>query len=128
MRIAAGSFVVMSRFRAAVECESALESRRQLPSSSLGRFRTSEDIASYFEGLELLEPGVVDVERRRLVDRWWGSVAGGVVASGRRRPAKCWIRWSRRSVAIASESRGTAGVSRITAGSSSHCNRSHVHR
>jgi hypothetical protein len=66
-----GSYVVLSHFYDAADgsrfSRVAREMQQRFRESSMatGRFRTREEIASYFEGLELLEPGLV-----KLFD-WW---------------------------------------------------------
>ena len=65
--LAPGSYLVLSQVAADIETEQVAEARRR--SNSLARetqrHRTREEVTRFFDGLELVEPGVVPVQRWR---------------------------------------------------------------
>jgi len=65
-----GSYLVLSQVAADIETDRVAEACRRYNSLAreTQRHRTREEVARFFDGLELIEPGVVPVQRWRPSD------------------------------------------------------------
>jgi SAM-dependent methyltransferase len=65
--LAPGSYLVLSQVAADIETEQVAEARRRYNSLAreTQRHRTHAEVARFFDGLQLIEPGVVPVQRWR---------------------------------------------------------------
>jgi S-adenosyl methyltransferase len=65
--LAPGSYLVLSHAAMLAADPDTAEAAREYASSSAGSFiiRTPEEVAAFFDGLDLLEPGLVDAGRWR---------------------------------------------------------------
>jgi hypothetical protein len=83
--VPAGSYLALSQVASDIEAEQMAEAGRRYNrlARETQRHRTHAEVARFFDGLELLEPGVVPVQRWRPVSEaeagtrsaMWGGVA-----------------------------------------------------